>query len=227
MLPISRAKSDWVLIDAEAARPPEIHPGVNLIIPASRHRGSVPLCLWALLPTHNHNRKLIEYLDSCPPGTFGGATVVAGIFTADSFLTFADFVRALERVGISRVTNFPSVAAYGTQIEKTLADVGLGFERERQTLGRFRDHGFQTATVLREVEHRAAIKDDENFALIELARSDTQVFSKLFGQKKTVQRLLMTPNGTYPKSGRPPNIDGFVLAADQLGADLGNPRLTK
>jgi len=227
MLPFSRTKSDWVLINAEASRPTEIHPGVNLIIPASRHRGSVPLCLWALLPTHNHNRKLIEFLATCPPNSFDGSTIVAGIFTADSFLPFADFVRALGRVGISKVANFPSVAAYGAQVEKTLADVGLGFERERLTLGRFRDHGFETATVLREVEHRAAIKDDENFALIELARSDTQVFSKLFGQKKIVQRLLMTPNGTFPKSGRPPNIDGFVLAADQLGAPLTKPGSSK
>jgi len=196
----------------------KIHPGVNLIIPASRHRGQVPVCLRALLPTHNHNRKLIEFLNNRPPDTFAGASIVAGIFAADSFLPFADFTRALGRAGISRITNFPTVAAYGAGVERTLADVGLGFAHERQTLGRFRELGFETATVIREAEHRTAVEDDENFALIELARSDTQVFSKLFGQKKTVQRLMMTPNGTYPKSGRPPNIDGFVLAADQLRA---------
>lgn len=216
MISISRANSDWALITAEAPKPVEILPGVNLLVPACRHPGGVPICLWGLLPTHNHNRKLIEFLNTCPAGAFAGNTIVAGIFAADSFLPFADFARALERVGISRVTNFPTVSALGAQVGKTLTDVGLGFERERQTLGRFRGQGFETATVLRETEHRAAIDDDENFALIELARSDTQVFSKLFGQKKSVERLLMTPNGTYPKSGRPPNIDGFVLAADAL-----------
>ncbi|VAW10184.1 hypothetical protein MNBD_ALPHA09-648 [hydrothermal vent metagenome] len=212
MVPISRAKTDWALIAAEVSRPVDIRPGVNLIIPASRHPGGVPLCLWALLPTHNHNRRLIDFLNGCPTDTFAGHTVVAGIFAADSFLPYADFVRALARAGISRVTNFPTVAAYGARVGETLTDVGLGFERELQTLCRFRAHGFETATVIREVEHKAAIEGDENFALIELARSDTQVFSKLFGQKKSVTRLMMTPNATHPKSGRPPNIDGFVLA---------------
>lgn len=216
MDPISRADSDWVLIAVEAPGPVEIHPGVNLIVPAGRRRGGVPLCLRGLLPTHNHNRKLIEYLNDCPADTFADHTIVAGIFAADSFLPFADFVRALARAGISRVTNFPTVSAYGPQIGDTLTDVGLGFERERQTLCRFRAHGFKTACAIREVRHKAMIEDDDNFTLIELARSDTQVFSKLFGQKKSVTRLMMTPNGTFPKSGRPPNIDGFVLAADTL-----------
>lgn len=213
---ILRAKSDWVLVTAEAAAAVEIYPGVNLLVPACGHPDSVPLCLWALLPTHNHNRKLIDVLNFSPAGAFAGHQIVAGIFAADSFLPFADFVRALSRVGISRVTNFPTVAAYGAQVGETLSDVGLGFESERRTLCRFRAEGFETAAVIREADHRAMIEDDANFALIELARSDTQVFSKLFGQKKSVTRLLMTPNGTHPKSGRPPNIDGFVLAADEL-----------
>lgn len=216
MAVISRSQSDWVLMCAQTLVPGSMHPGVTLVVPACPHPAGVPVCLWGVLPTHNHNRELIELLNQCPAGAFTGDIVVAGIFAADSFLPFADLVRALTRVGVSRVTNFPTVSVLGALVGKTLSDVGLGFERERQTLDRFRAQGFETATVIREVEHRAAVEGDENFALIELARSDTQVFSKLFGQKKSTARLLMTPNGTYPKSGRPPNIDGFVLTADEL-----------
>ncbi len=205
-----------MLITADNYAQLATHSGVSLIVPICKRTADVPLCMQALLPIYSYNRHLIGFLKSCPAGAFIGHRVVVGIFAADSFLPFADLQRALKRVGIKQVTNFPTVSAYGVAVEKTLMDVGLGFARECAVLSRFRKQGFETATVIREVEHRTAVEDDENFALIELAQSDTQVFSKLFARKLSAQRLFMTPNASRPESGPPPNVDGLILSADNL-----------
>ncbi len=216
MIAISRIQSDWTLILAETGERIDIRPGTNMIVPAPSRPGEVPLCLRGLLPTHNHNRNLIDLLNSCPVNAFAGHAVVAAIFAADSFLPFIDIVRAMRRAGIRKVTNFPTVSAYGPLVETALSDVGLGVELEFEILARFRNSAFETAATLREVKHQKAAIEAGNFAVIELARSDKQVFSRLSTQKNAVPTLFMTPDASAPLSGRPPNTDGLVLTRDQF-----------
>jgi len=205
---------NWCIITVEACKRVVFSQETYLIVPMPKQMNRIPLCLSGLLPTHNHNRKLIKLLGDLQQGFFAEHNVVAGLFAADSFLPFADMVGALEAAGIRKVVNFPTVGAYGTLIGKTLTDVGLGFEREYETLCRFRKCGFETAVVLAEVSHKAIAREEDNFALIELARSDKQVFSKLFTQKTITQRFFLTPDATLPRSGKPPNIEGLVLVAE-------------
>ncbi len=216
MSAITRTPLDWTLILAGSCEQIDIRPGTSMIVPASPRTGGVPLSLRGLLPTHNHNRNLIDLLNSCPVNAFAGHSFVAAIFAADSFLPFTDMVRAMQRVGIRKVTNFPTVCAYGPFVETALSDVGLGIELEFEILARFRNSAFETAATLREVKHQKAAIEAGSFAVIELARSDKQVFSRLSMQKNAVKTLFMTPDASAPLSGRPPNTDGLVLTWDQF-----------
>ncbi len=204
---------NWRIISLDGGKCIKLSSQTYIIVPKLQQMDGIPLCLSGLLPTHNHNRKLVKLLSDLRKGFFAPHNIVAGVFAADSFLPFVDLVAALEHAGINKVVNFPTVAAYGTLIGKTLSDVGLGFEREYETLCRLRECGFETAVVLAEISHKHMAPEEDNFALIELARSDRQVFSKLFNQKSATQRLFLTPNGTLPKSGKPPNIEALVLGA--------------
>lgn len=208
-----RADASWNLIVTSDPNDMTLQETTNFLAPVPGQPSQVPLCLRALLPMYNYNRMLVRFLDACPVGMFARHTIVAGVFGADCFFPFADITRAFERHSIELVANFPTIVAYGQTVGNTLADVGLGFDRECDTLSRFRQRGFKTAMTIRHADEKTLAESFENFALIELAQSENQVFSKLFGQQTMKQRMFLTPNGRAPISGQPPNVDGLILAA--------------
>ena len=207
----SRIDTDWKLITSETPEALTVGFGTHFLVPEPSQPKQVPLCFRLLLPIRDYNARLVEVLNACPIGRFDGCDIVVGIFAADSFFPFVNIIRALERHKITAVANFPTVLAYGPVIEKTLDQAGLGFTRECTTLSKFRDHGYMTAVMIRSQEQKKNSEAADNFALIELAYSENQADSKLFGRREKALRMYLTPRGLFPKSGRPANIDGIIF----------------
>jgi predicted TIM-barrel enzyme len=113
----------------------------------------VPPELAALLPNVAYNTLLLDGLAL----RSGGAktTEMAALFLADPFLDLGGFVRALERAGISLVTNLPSIAQYGSPFVTTAEALDIGLETEWQRLAELADAGFEVFCSVTSIESAA------------------------------------------------------------------------
>jgi predicted TIM-barrel enzyme len=110
----------------------------------------LPAELAALLPNVAYNPLLLEGLAL----RSGGAQTaeVAAIFMADPFLDLDGFARALERAGISRVTNLPSIAQYGNSFTATAEALDIGLETEWRRLAELANAGFDVFCCVTSVD---------------------------------------------------------------------------
>jgi len=158
----------WPIVpgNREAAGAAALPAGILTTGPPFRHE-SMPHEVTILLPTNRGPGPLIEAVLAQPALL---ANTILGLFLASPFLNVKLESARLARAGCGWITNLPSVVQQDEEFSRQLADVGLGFDRELESLAQFRAAGFRVAAVVADARSAAAAAAIDPEAMIVLPR---------------------------------------------------------
>lgn len=117
---------------------------VMTVVPGFQHE-SMPDEVGILLPTNCGPRLFVTNIEHAQPKL---EDTILGLFLADPFFNVSREKKRLEQTGIEWITNLPSIEQQDVDFSSQLPDVGLGREREQNSLKNFRAAGFKIAAVV-------------------------------------------------------------------------------
>jgi len=138
----------WRIVPRHARAPTEatLPPGILTHVPQLRHE-SLPDEVPLLLPNRDGARALIQCVSQ---GMYTGHGL--GLFLADPFLSAARVSGDLHRIGITWITNLPTVEQQDVDFSAQLADVGLDRSREFTQLAAFKTAEFRIAACIADAD---------------------------------------------------------------------------
>lgn len=98
-----------------------------------------------LLPTHPGPQALI---DSISDAHACNASIAIGLFMPDPFLAVEREARKIRAMGVTWVSNLPTVEQHDEEFTQQLADVGLDRSKEHEALAGFKSAGLKIAVAV-------------------------------------------------------------------------------
>lgn len=99
----------------------------------------------SVLATHDNNETLLEHLSACRKSL--SANIYAGVLAIDPLRDTGQLIRQLKATGVAGVINFPSTSFIDGEAGTTLAQLGMGVDREIEFLKACGEAGLRTAGV--------------------------------------------------------------------------------
>ena len=105
--------------------------GADLLVvySSSRYRMAGLGSLAALLPIGDANAIVLDLASEIAP-LAGTTPVLVGVCASDPFRPVPALLAEIRAAGYSGVQNFPTVGLYGSALQASLDDIGMGFDRE-------------------------------------------------------------------------------------------------
>lgn len=141
-----------------------------LLVPDFPVPRGMPAEAAALLPNSRYNQNLLDSLALRSPQSV--SSEVATVFAADPFLNVALHGRALQRRGITRLANLPTMAQLGSAFLAMSEEVDMGVATEFSRLRQFAEQGFELFVAVTSVEHVSAALEIGAVALIVMLEAD-------------------------------------------------------